>query len=133
MHLLRTPFFLLASSAYLVNRFLLTCLERPQYKIPYLNDVLCLPVTLTLALFLQQQIFPGTARERLNAAQVLFTFLYFACFFEGILPALADRYTRDWLDVVAYAAGGLLFYFYCNPTYRPANPAATPYPDTTGR
>jgi hypothetical protein len=126
MHLVRTPFFLLASSAYLVNRFLLTCLELPQYKIPYLNDVLCLPVTLTLALFLQQQIFPGTARQRLNPAQIIFTFLYFTFFFEGILPAQADRYTRDWLDVVAYAAGGLVFYYWGNPKSKPASPRATP-------
>jgi hypothetical protein len=122
----RASLFLLASSAYLVNRFLLSWLGLPQYKIPYLNDVLCLPVTLTLALFLQQQIFPASARERLNPAQVLFAFLYVSFFFEGLLPALADRYTRDWLDVVAYAAGGLIFYYGFNPKSRPASPTATP-------
>jgi hypothetical protein len=120
MPLLRTSLFILASTAYLVNRFLLTWLELPQYKIAYLNDVLCLPITLTLALFLQQQMFPGSARERLNPAQILFTFLYISFFFEGVLPALADRYTRDWLDVVAYAAGGLIFYYGCNPQSPPA-------------
>jgi hypothetical protein len=115
MRLLLNPCFLLAGFAYLVNRFLLIWLHLPQYQVPYLNDLLCLPVTLTLALFLQQQFFPATARRRLNPAQVVFTVLYFSVFFEGILPALAARYTRDWLDVVAYAAGGLLFYFCCNP------------------
>jgi hypothetical protein len=46
---------------------------------------------------------------------VFFTFLYFSIYFEGLLPALAARYTRDWKDVVAYAAGGLIFYYCCNP------------------
>jgi hypothetical protein len=82
---------------------------------PYLNDVLCLPVTLTLALFIQQQLFPGTARARLNRVQVVFAFLYFSVFFEGLLPALASRYTRDWWDLLAYGAGGCLFYWCCNP------------------
>jgi hypothetical protein len=112
---LKNPVFLLAGCSYLVNRFLLTWLNLPHYQVPYLNDVLCLPVTLTIALFLQQQFFPGTARRRLNPTQVFFTFLYFSIYFEGLLPALAARYTRDWKDVVAYAAGGLIYYYCCNP------------------
>jgi hypothetical protein len=122
MRLLSNPVFVLASLAYLVNRFLLTWLHLPHYQIPYLNDVLCLPVTLTVALFVQQKLFPGTARQRLNLAQVVFTFVYFSVFFEGLLPALAARYTRDGWDIVAYGAGGLLFYFACNPKPRAARP-----------
>jgi hypothetical protein len=128
MQLLRNPFFLLAGIAYLVNRYCWPLLHLPQNKIPYLNDVLCLPITLSLALFIQQRIFSATARQRLNPAQVVFTFLYFSVFFEGILPTLATRYTRDWWDLVAYAAGGLLFYYGINPKAGPGNPSAPASP-----
>lgn len=115
MHLLWNPVFLAASLAYLVNRFLLSWLELRPYQVPYLNDVLCLPVALTLALFLHQRLFPSTARQRLHPGQVVFAFLYFSLCFEAILPALSGKYTRDAWDLVAYAAGGLIFYFGCNP------------------
>ena len=116
MKLLRNPFFLLAISLYLANRYLLALLDLAKYKVPYLNDILCLPIVLTLALWLQQKLFPHSARPRLNIAQVVFTVSYFAIFFEGILPAFSDRYTRDYWDIAAYAAGGVLYYFLFNPS-----------------
>jgi len=119
MQLRRQPFFLVALGIYLLNRYLLGWVGLGAYKIPYLNDVLCLPVVLTLALWLQQRLFPQSARQRLNGAQVVFTFIYFAVFFEGILPALSDRYTRDYWDIVAYAVGGFIFYFLFNPNPQP--------------
>ena len=115
MKLLLNPFFLLAVSLYGVNRFLLSLVSLSAYQVPYLNDILCLPVVLTLALWLQQKLFRGSCRQRLNAAQVLFVGLYFAILFEGILPALAERYTRDYWDILAYAAGGIVYFFLFNP------------------
>ncbi|MGV3642182.1 MAG: hypothetical protein ACO1NZ_16780 [Adhaeribacter sp.] len=118
MHLLLNPLFLVSSGAYLVNRFLLSWLELRQYQVPYLNDVLCLPVALTLALFLQQRLFPASARQRLHPGQVVFAFLYFSVFFEGLLPAYSRQYTLDAWDLAAYALGGIIFYFGCNPAAR---------------
>jgi hypothetical protein len=119
MKLLLNPFFLLAIGLYLVNRFLLDLLDLSQYKVPYLNDMLCLPVVLTVALWLQQKLFSRSCRRRLNKAQVIFSVIYFAIFFEGILPAFSDRYTRDYWDIAAYAVGGVLYYFLFNPRPKP--------------
>ena len=119
MKLLRNPFFILAISLYLANRYLLALLGLANYKVPYLNDILCLPIVLTLALWLQQKLFPHSARPRLNIEQVIFTVCYFAVFFEGILPAFSDRYTRDYWDIAAYAVGGVLYYFLFNPKPKP--------------
>ena len=115
MKLLLHPLFLLAIGLYLLNRFLLSVVGLSQFQIPYLNDILCLPVVLTLALWLQQKLFPGSYRQRFLAAQVLFTVFYIAVFFEGILPTFSSRYTRDYWDILAYAAGGLYYYFLVNP------------------
>lgn len=119
MKLLLNPFFLLAIGLYLVNRFLLPVLDLTQYRVPYLNDILALPVVLTVTLWLQQKLFPRSCRLRLNAAQVVFAVIYFAVFFEGILPALSDRYTRDYWDMLAYAVGGIIYYFLLNPHPKP--------------
>ena len=119
MKLLLNPFFLLAAGLYAVNRFLLPVVGLSQYQVPYLNDALCLPVVLTVALWLQQKLFPGSCQNRLNVAQVVFTGLYFAVFFEGILPALSSRFTRDYWDLLAYATGGLVYYFLFNPKPEP--------------
>jgi hypothetical protein len=121
MQLLLKPFFLLALGLYGANRFLLLWLKLDHYQIPYLNDLLCLPVVLTIALWLQRKLFPRTSRFRLNAAQVIFAVFYFSLFFEGMLPAISDRYTRDYWDVLAYAAGGIIYYFILNP--RPDSPS----------
>jgi hypothetical protein len=118
MKLILNPFFLLALGLYLVNRFLLPLLNLTQYQVPYLNDVLALPVVLTVALWLQQKLFPRSCRHRLNGGQVIFAVVYVAVFFEGILPALSDRFTRDYWDVGAYVLGGILFYFLFNPKPR---------------
>lgn len=115
MKLLLHPFFLLALGLYLLNRFLLSLLGLSQFQVPYLNDILCLPVVLTLALWLQQKLFPGSCRHRLLAGQVIFTVLYIVVFFEGILPTLSSRYTRDYWDILAYTVGGLFYYFFLNP------------------
>ena len=112
---MQNSFFWGALGLYLVNRFLLAWLGLAALKIPYLNDLLCLPVVLTLALWLHQKLFPQNCRHRLNAAQVIFVVLYFAIFFEGILPIISARYTRDYLDILAYALGGLAYYFLLNP------------------
>ena len=119
MKLLLNPFFLLALGLYLVNRYLLDLLGFSDYKVLYLNDMLCLPIVLTVALWLQQKIFPRSARSRLNVAQVVFTVIYFAVFFEGILPAFSERFTRDYWDILAYAVGGVIFYFVFNPKPEP--------------
>ncbi|MGV3504782.1 MAG: hypothetical protein ACO1O1_13825 [Adhaeribacter sp.] len=129
MHLLRNPLFVAASGAYLANRFLLAWLDLRIYQVPYLNDVLCLPVALTVALSLQQLLFPATARRRLHPAQVVFAFLYFSVFFEGLLPAFSSQYTRDAWDLAAYAAGGFIFYYGCNPKKQ----AKADAPSATGK
>jgi len=115
MKLLLNPLFWLAAVLYGINRFLLPLVRLNQYQVPYLNDVLCLPVVLTVALWLQQKLFPGSYRYRLNVAQVIFTVVYVSVFFEGILPALSGRYTRDYWDVLAYAVGGGAYYYLLNP------------------
>ncbi|MEJ8802558.1 hypothetical protein [Pontibacter sp. H249] len=74
----------------------------------HLDDFLCLPLTLTIILAAERVYFQNPAfilpKRYLVIAAVLFSLM-----FEVILPLFAARYTADPWDVIAYAAGALLF------------------------
>ena len=82
-------------------------LRLPFWMTSYLEDLLCLPLLLSCTLLLMRKLKRLTA---LHAGHLLFTVVYVAVLFEGILPELSARYTADPHDVICYALGGLIFY-----------------------
>ncbi|GGK64702.1 hypothetical protein GCM10011405_10860 [Rufibacter glacialis] len=98
---------------YLAHRVLVwNQIPRPAWVRFYLDDLLCLPIILTVALFLMRFFFG--ARVRLSKYQIGFAVLYVALVFEVILPLFMPRYTGDFFDVLLYAGGGWFFYFFLN-------------------
>ncbi|MGV3539276.1 MAG: hypothetical protein ACO1OQ_05665 [Rufibacter sp.] len=87
-------------------------LPRPGWVQVYLDDLLCLPLVLTLTLFAMRFFFGP--RVRFSLYHVLFTVLYFSIAFEYFFPKFLPRYTGDWVDVILYAAGGWIFYRFLN-------------------
>jgi hypothetical protein len=85
----------------------------------YLNDLLCMPLVLTLTLFLQRTFTFRNPSHVFTKYQVGLAVLYYSLGFEVILPLFMSRYTADPLDVLAYALGGWYFYFYINVTPGP--------------
>ena len=86
----------------------------------YLDDVLCLPLVLTLLRVVRNLAAPDkaaawrTAPERLLAGgsawwQGALAVVYFSVVFEIILPRVAGGFVGDVKDVLAYAAGWLVF------------------------
>jgi hypothetical protein len=86
--------------------------SRPDWLRFYLDDFLCLPLVLTVTLFLMRFLYGP--QVRLSRYHVLFVVVYVAGVFEGFLPYFMPRYTQDLLDVGLYAAGGAVFYFFLN-------------------
>ncbi|HSI91725.1 MAG TPA: hypothetical protein VK927_11450 [Adhaeribacter sp.] len=80
----------------------------------YLNDLLCLPLVLSLAVFLQRHIVLRQPAYSLSGWQIGLVVAYFSVTFEGIFPWFMPRYTADIFDVAAYVAGGWLFYRFGN-------------------
>jgi hypothetical protein len=80
----------------------------------YLNDLLCLPLALSVTLFLQRSFFYRHSAYVLTAYQVGLAAAYFSLAFEVIFPLFMKRYTADILDVVAYSVGGFIFYKFIN-------------------
>ncbi|AKQ47707.1 hypothetical protein TH63_13165 [Rufibacter radiotolerans] len=78
----------------------------------YLDDLLCLPLLLTVTLFFMRALF-GPA-VRFTNYQVAFAVVYVALAFEVFFPLFLPRYTPDLWDVVLYAIGGFIFYRFLN-------------------
>ncbi len=82
----------------------------PVWVISYVNDFLCMPIVLTICLKTVHFI-----KKDKNIYLDLFTIFslttFYAVYFEWYLPRVEPRYTADWIDVVMYFTGALLFYY----------------------
>lgn len=76
----------------------------------YVNDFLCMPVVLTISLKAVQLIKKDRS-IRLPLLLVLLLTSFYSLYFEYYLPMVEPRYTGDWLDVVMYFSGALVFYW----------------------
>ncbi|WP_187263409.1 magnesium citrate secondary transporter [Pontibacter beigongshangensis] len=113
MQTLRHPFFLLCFFLFLLNQVLELSGIFLWPLHTHLDDLLCLPLALTVVLAAERWYFkrPGFV---LPVSYILSAFAVFAVVFELLLPLFFTRYTADALDVQAYAAGGLAFYLILN-------------------
>ena len=68
-----------------------------------------MPVVLTVCLKVVHLIKKDTS-IRLPLALVLTLTSFYSIYFEYYMPLVETRYTADWLDVVMYFAGAMVFY-----------------------
>lgn len=78
----------------------------------YLSDVLFLPLVLSVALAAHQLVYGR--RARLPGLWVLAAWAGVALWFEGVLPRWSPQAVADPWDVLAYAAGALIFQRWLN-------------------
>ncbi len=76
----------------------------------YLNDILSTPILFQLCVVCLSLL---TKREPqpLNHAQLIFGWLNISFYFELLFPLIKDSATADFMDVIAYLAGTILFYY----------------------
>jgi len=114
MNIVKNPFFWLFTILFMVNQIL----EKMGLFLPgissYLDDLLCLPLGLSLILFVQRTFTPQKEHYRMPLWQIIFGWLVFSWWFEFHLPEISTKYTKDLWDIVAYAAGGGLFHLLIN-------------------
>ncbi|WP_181305628.1 hypothetical protein [Rufibacter sp. XAAS-G3-1] len=108
-----SPLFWLLAALYLGHRCLAwLALPRPDWLKFYLDDLLCLPLILTVTLFLMRLLYGPTVR--FSVYHVGFVAVYVSLAFELLFPLFLPRYTGDWCDVGLYAVGGWVFYRFLN-------------------
>ncbi|WP_439880871.1 magnesium citrate secondary transporter [Pontibacter sp. MBLB2868] len=111
------PVFLLCLFVFGLNQLL----EHAQVFIKplhtHLDDLLCLPIILTIILAAERAYFQNPY-FRLPWHYTLLALLSFTVVFEVILPAFSDRYTADALDIIAYSLGAVIFNSTINQPYK---------------
>lgn len=75
----------------------------------YLNNLLCLPVVLTLCLIVLQLIKKNNSLT-IPIFVIASIAVYYIVYFEWFLPKMNKRYTADPLDAVLYIVGAVGFY-----------------------
>jgi len=78
----------------------------------YLDDLLFFPIILTLILIIQQKTFH--INYVLSKQSIFFSFIFFSVLTEIIYPNISPRFTYDSFDLIAYALGVMIFYWYFN-------------------
>lgn len=77
----------------------------------YLDDLLCMPIVLGLTTQIIQWIHPVRGLYFLDRNAIILTLLFYSILFEVILPFFnPSMFTADWLDIVMYSIGAILFY-----------------------
>ncbi|WP_148041312.1 hypothetical protein [Rufibacter immobilis] len=108
-----SPLFWLLATLYLGHRATVWLdFPRPSWLQFYLDDLLCLPLLLTVTLFLMRLLYGP--RVRFTVYHVLFVVTYVSLVFECLLPTFMPRYTADLWDVLCYALGGGIFHRFLN-------------------
>ena len=110
---LQHPLFLFSLLLFCLNRVL----EQAQVFIwplyAYLDDLLCLPLTLSLILAVQRTYFQNQSMA-LPVRHIVFAVAAFGICFELLLPLYKPLYTADLVDVLAYAFGAIAFHLFMN-------------------
>ena len=101
----------------LIIYLLVALVQILEFKVPtfvssYIADLCCMPVVLSICLFVLRQIQKeyGTLPRWFISLMVI----YWGWYFEYYLPQTSHLYTADLIDVLMYALGALIFYLWQN-------------------
>lgn len=72
--------------------------------------MLAVPVIATIGLWFMRVAIIKNNKYQLSPGQVIFIVVYVALVFEIVLPHFFKAYTRDYVDILMYAIGGVFFY-----------------------
>lgn len=117
MKSLQHPLFIICILLFCLNR----ALEQAQVYIwplyAYLDDLLCMPLTLGLILAVQRAYFQNQSMT-IPVRHIILAVAAFSVCFELLLPLYRPLYTGDVLDIVAYCLGALAFHQLMNKPLR---------------
>jgi hypothetical protein len=110
---LNTPLFIICSALFLLHQALQHLLK---VKLPladaYLDNLLAMPVILTLLVAERRHLFRKGADYRLSLLEVILATAYVSAISEWLFPLLSNRFTSDLPDIVFFFAGAGLYYFF---------------------
>ncbi|TYB76030.1 hypothetical protein ES677_07305 [Bizionia gelidisalsuginis] len=110
MSILKHPLFLVVSALTLAIYFAkMAAVPLPNWVAFYLSDVLCMPIVLSACLA-TVRIAKQNNLISIPLGAIMALTIYYALYFEWLLPHYNSRYTADIIDVGLYVIGSGLFY-----------------------
>ena len=102
--------FYLCSSTFLLNLLLLNFSnDLPHFFSSYLNDLLCLPIILSICLF-TIRFFSKNKQVKISLFTAFSLAGLYSIYFEIYLPEVTSRYTADPVDALLYFTGAFIFW-----------------------
>lgn len=102
-------FFLFLTSLFLSNQIYVRNYLAPNFFRNYLDDLLCMPLVLIFSKNILNLLPVPTPIRRLPFYFVVTAFVIFSVYFEVLIPQIHHGFTSDWIDVLIYATGCILF------------------------
>lgn len=85
----------------------------PEFFSSYLNDLLCLPIVLSICLFVIR-FFSKYEQIKISLFSAFSLAALYSIYFEIYLPDVTERYTSDVVDVILYFTGAFVFWLVQN-------------------
>lgn len=74
-----------------------------------MNDFLIIPMVLFICLHTLKQL-RSNPNYKLSIPIIIYICCLYSILFEFVFPNYLERYTKDYIDIALYFAGGLVFY-----------------------
>ena len=113
MKTLTNQIFLIALAVFAIYHFVPVQPYLPVFQY-YLDDLLCLPLILTLILFVHRTFRISSESFILPRSHILISLTLLAGVFEIFLPRITLGFTADLYDVIAYGSGAAIFDLFIN-------------------
>lgn len=115
MKILYHPVFVVSCVLFVLHQLIQNTVN---YSVPllddYLDNLLAVPILLTLVVAERRLLFRRGADYRMDGLEVTLGTLVIALAGDLLFPALSDRFKFDYVDFAVYAAGGVVFYWTIN-------------------
>jgi hypothetical protein len=80
----------------------------------YLDNLLAMPVILTLLLAERRWLTKKNNNYTLPLPDIIIATVYIIIISEIVFPLWSPQFTTDWMDILFYAAGSVIFYYTIN-------------------
>lgn len=115
MQLIKSPIFIICSVLFIIHQVLIIYFDvRMPMVDSYLDNLLAMPIILTLLLVERKYIFRWKNYERLSFVEVVAATVFIIIVAEVVFPLLSNDFTTDWWDVAFFFSGAILFHVTIN-------------------
>lgn len=115
MKILLAPAFIVCCLLFVIHQLLQKILHiRIQLADDYLDNLLVTPILLTFLVVEKRILFRRGPDYVLSKMEIVMATILIAIVSELLFPYLSKDFVTDWVDIVFYISGSLIFYFAIN-------------------